>query len=120
MKPLLHLGLLALLLLAACHADRYTIGSTIASDQRGNILVLGDHPRVEVENIGPGRLVIRFEGSDGASIARTLEPGAATMQTLRGPVRIRLDAKDGGACSIELVADGSDGVEANVTMEFAE
>lgn len=108
---------LSLLLGVGCRSDRYSIGSTLAAEQQAEIEVFGHRPRILVENEGPGSLGVLFRGAGEEFGPSVLHPGAATMQTLFGPVKVRLIAVEGGGCDYQLTAHGCEGLAANLLDE---
>ena len=115
LRPLL---LVALALLASCHADRYSLGSALDAGQAAEIVVLGSRPRIEVENAGPGMVTVRFEAvkvDDEHEVE--LHAGSTSMRTLPGPVRVLLLAAAEEGCEYRLIAHGCEGLRADLLLE---
>ena len=105
---------LGLSLLTACASDRHSVEGSIAADQSAEIQVLGEQPRVEIRNVGPGTLSLSIVGPDDQYEAQAMAVGQATKRTMIGPLRVRLLANAGKACKFELVAHGCEGLDANL------
>jgi hypothetical protein len=109
--------LAALLLLPACASGRFSLGSSTAAGQASEILVLGAHPRIEVRNQGPGGLRVRFEPA-GRGDPVVMELGeVGQIDTLPGPVLVRLEPLGDERVSWRLVAWQCGGLRADLVLE---
>jgi hypothetical protein len=103
------LALLAAML-AGCLAGEHRIECSLETNGRAVALVTGRVPRITVENAGPGRIRLRFESAKGEDDgALDLSLGRIT-RSLRGPVRVHLQAYPGGAATIRIRARGATGL----------
>ncbi|GEM_PF-2187594 len=111
--------LLLIPLAVSCQADRYSMKSSLAPQQGSEVIVLGNHPRIQLVNGGPGLLSIQFrDGQDGEE---TIELNAASTstRTLPGPVTVMLRA-GGQSCSYKITAFDCQGLRADLLLESPE
>jgi len=97
----------SLLLLASCKSMPLVVTSTIEADRGSKVRVLGERPRVEIENKGPGVLLVAIDSRSGMAAAQELYPNMMTMCTFLGPVIIRLEVSRGDACEYWVTAHGA-------------
>ena len=117
MQRLRHLLLLLALLMTSCASGRYSLGGSTSPGNVSEVQVLGDQPRISVENLGPGRLHVTFDSPDDAvDESVTIDTGMAT-RTLPGPVRVRLEPVGGAHTVWRLTARRSGGLRADLLVE---
>ena len=112
--------LLALMLLGGCASDRYSLGSVTFPGNAAEVKVLGQRPKVAVENEGPGRLRVDFDSPDDAwDKSVTLGVGLASRR-LPGPVRVRIEPIGSAHATWRLTAWRAGGLRADLVLEREE
>lgn len=116
---LCRLAIVLVFFVVGCHAPHYSLRHELAKGQTAEIEVLGVHPRIQLENGGPEALYVQFIGPRAEIELRALPAKASSVQTLQGPVLVRLKAPKNSACKFTLVAFSADGLSANLLVESA-
>ena len=111
---LTRLATLACLAFASCGTTHYSLSHEFSNGVVAEIEVLGERPRITVENEGPDPLRVEFLGPAEEIVIGAVPALGATMQTLEGPVVVRMTAPKKGRCAFVIIAYASEGLAADL------
>lgn len=108
---------LVLLPMLSCRSERYRMGVVIPAGTEAELLVFGNDLRIEVDNEGPGIVLLEFDSPDDALDEKVEFPMGTTTRSMPGPVRLRCTAIGTSGTSVDVRAWGANGMSLDQTPE---
>ena len=108
---------LALPLTVGCHSRRYFVGFELPGGGEAELRVLGKQLRIQVDNAGPGTVLLVFD-PPGDARDEGVEIGVGTtIRSMPGPVRLRCASSGESGATLAVRAWGCKGMSLDQTPE---
>ena len=108
---------LALLLAPGCQSKRYLVGFELPAGEAAELVVLGEQLRIQVDNEGPGNVVIAFDSPVDARDEHVEIGVGTTVRSMPGPVRLLCTSSGVEGTQVDVRAWGCDGMSLDQTPE---
>ena len=116
-RVVIWLCVLAIPLGLGCQSKRYFMGLELPAGEEAELLVLGKQLRIEVNNEGPGSVLLLFD-APGEAPTEDVEIGVGTtVRSMPGPVRLRCVSSGESGTQLEVRAWGCNGMSLDQTPE---
>ena len=100
---------LAMCLAAGCASSRYRASLVVPEGYRAEVVVIGDHPQVHLDNEGPGQLRAEIHAPGRSPDVREIASGSVSLSS-PGPIQIVVTEVGRGDTVVRIEAHGSGGL----------